>query len=100
MTEQFRLLESWYSKQCNGDWEHQYGISIQTVDNPGWHVRIDLVNTPLANKKCDFSEGIEGEENYQCASDGSVFSGFSTPKALIKLLEKFHNWASAEVTST
>jgi len=29
-------VEDWYSSQCNGDWEHQYGISIDTLDNPGW----------------------------------------------------------------
>jgi Immunity protein 53 len=96
MTEQLHLLESWYSKQCNGDWEHQYGISIQTVDNPRWHAKIDLVDTPLTNKKCDFSERMEGEQNYQRASDGFVFSGFATPKALQKFLQKFHAWANAE----
>jgi Immunity protein 53 len=30
-------LQSWYVAQCNGDWEHTCGISIETVDNPGWY---------------------------------------------------------------
>ncbi|GHB54781.1 hypothetical protein GCM10010331_48120 [Streptomyces xanthochromogenes] len=29
-------LQSWYSAQCNGDWEHEWGIKIDTLDNPGW----------------------------------------------------------------
>jgi Immunity protein 53 len=39
-------LEKWYSARCNGDWEHQWGVEIGTLDNPGWRVRIDLAGTP------------------------------------------------------
>jgi len=38
-------LQQWYFEQCNGDWEHEYGVSIQTIDNPGWMVTIDLAFT-------------------------------------------------------
>ena len=38
-------VEDWYQSNCNGDWEHQYGITIETTDNPGWSVKIDLKNT-------------------------------------------------------
>jgi hypothetical protein len=41
-------LQQWCEAQCNGDWEHQYGISIDTLDNPGWRVEIDLNGTPFA----------------------------------------------------
>ena len=40
-------LEHWYLNQCNGEWEHEFGITIQTTDNPGWLVIIDLSNTKL-----------------------------------------------------
>jgi hypothetical protein len=40
-------LTGWYQAQCNGDWEHQYGVRIETLDNPGWLVKIDLVGTSL-----------------------------------------------------
>ena len=40
-------LQQWYEAQCNGDWEHHYGISIESQDNPGWRVEIDLKDTPL-----------------------------------------------------
>lgn len=32
----FEWLQKWYKSQCDGDWEHEYGIKIETVDNPGW----------------------------------------------------------------
>jgi Immunity protein 53 len=38
-------IEKWYASQCNGEWEHSYGIKINTLDNPGWHVLIDLRET-------------------------------------------------------
>ena len=40
-------LQRWYSSQCDGDWEHQLGVEITTLDNPGWLVRIELRHTPL-----------------------------------------------------
>lgn len=38
-------LTEWYGKQCDGDWEHSNGIEINTLDNPGWIVKIDLTDT-------------------------------------------------------
>lgn len=40
-------LSEWYKSNCDGDWEHYYGIKIDTIDNPGWKVDIDLVDTYL-----------------------------------------------------
>jgi len=40
-------LQQWYLSHCNEDWEHQYGISIQNLDNPGWQLTVDLVGTEL-----------------------------------------------------
>lgn len=40
-------LQSWYSSQCDEDWEHSYGVKIDTLDNPGWIVTIDLAYTEL-----------------------------------------------------
>ncbi len=41
-------LQNFYSSNCDGDWEHQYGVEITTLDNPGWHVKIDLADTEYA----------------------------------------------------
>ncbi|CCG02036.1 immunity 53 family protein [Blastococcus saxobsidens] len=41
-------LQGWYATQCDGDWEHGYGVRIETLDNPGWRVRIDLAGTGWA----------------------------------------------------
>ena len=42
-------LQEWYASQCNGDWEHTFGVTISTMDNPGWGLTIDLTGTSLEN---------------------------------------------------
>lgn len=34
-------LQNWYKSQCDGIWEHEYGLDISTLDNPGWRVHIN-----------------------------------------------------------
>ncbi|MFI6163007.1 immunity 53 family protein [Micromonospora haikouensis] len=40
-------LQAWYAIQCDGDWEHEYGLSIETLDNPGWFLKVDLQATAM-----------------------------------------------------
>ncbi len=40
-------LSEFYASRCDGEWESDYGINIETVNNPGWMVRIDLDGTGL-----------------------------------------------------
>jgi hypothetical protein len=42
-----KWLENWYTDNCDGDWEHCYGIKITTLDNPGWAIDIRLEGTHL-----------------------------------------------------
>ncbi len=42
-----QALQNWYASNCDGDWEHSFGIRIETLDNPGWLVTIDLEDTRL-----------------------------------------------------
>ena len=43
-------LQRWYVTHCDGEREHHYGISIQTCDNPGWWVKVDLEGTELRER--------------------------------------------------
>lgn len=42
-------VQNWYQSQCDGDWEHEYGIMIETVDNPGWYLTVNLIGTECEN---------------------------------------------------
>ena len=42
-------LQFWMKAQCDGEWEHENGVKIENTDNPGWYIKIDLVDTTLEN---------------------------------------------------
>lgn len=42
-------LQEWFAKHCNGEREHMSGVRIETTDNPGWWIKIELEGTPCAN---------------------------------------------------
>jgi hypothetical protein len=44
-------LTRWYASQCNGRWEHQNGIELDTLDNPGWMLRVNLEETDLETRR-------------------------------------------------
>ena len=50
MSDELAELQRWYQAQCDGDWEHDGGIAIGTLDNPGWQVSIYIVGTALAGQ--------------------------------------------------
>jgi len=54
-------IQDWYKINCNGDWEHSYGYKIETLDNPGWFVRIDLNETSL--EKLQFNREYQNAVN-------------------------------------
>ena len=37
-------LQDWTKSQIDGDWEHELGISISMLDNPGWILSADISN--------------------------------------------------------
>jgi hypothetical protein len=41
-------LQGWYATQCDGGWEHENGLMIETTDNPGWFLKIDVRRTAMA----------------------------------------------------
>lgn len=93
-------------KQCDFDewsgWQDFNGISITTLDNPGWYVKIDLDETNLESKV--FVEvNIERTERdwVQCKvifedeneDENRRFIGAGGPTNLVEILEIFKNWA-------
>ncbi|MCK9488193.1 MAG: immunity 53 family protein [Xanthomonadales bacterium] len=39
------IIQNWYADQCSGDWEHSHGIRLDTLDNPGWILTVDFIDT-------------------------------------------------------
>ena len=83
-------LQFWVANQCDGDWEHGTGVRIETLDNPGWMVTIDLSATPLAD--VGFPRVIQQRSEIdwvQIEVSGGSFIGCGGSGNLTELIERF-----------
>ncbi len=101
MTNAIEKLNNWYQAQCNGDWEHSYGVKIDTLDNPGWLVKIDLIDTALDSKGfSEIAQGIEGSSHLEaadwlhCYVSDRQFVGAGDPSKLENIIKVFVDWAA------
>jgi len=93
-------IQKWYRNQCDDDWEHSYGVKIDTLDNPGWSLIVDLAGTqmeqtlfsPIAYRVGENSE-TKDEDWYVCKVEDSQFKGFGGPNHLKTILGIFLKWA-------
>ena len=96
-------IQSWYVSQCDGNWEHRFGLTVRTLDNPGWMVDIDLHQTDLEDRPCStvnygvVAESIENSgERLNCAVDDKVFKRRGGPEKLQEILSIFLDCAEVE----
>lgn len=90
-------LQIWYQSQINGDWEHGHGVKIDTLDNPGWSLRIDLAGTALEGKNFE-SLKVErsGYDWLSCVVENSVFAGYCGARNLEEMIGVFIVWSKTE----
>jgi hypothetical protein len=94
-TEPIACVQSWYASQCDGDWEHEHGIEILNIDNPGWRVRIDIAGTNLAGRVQERVRVDRTDLDWvQYWSDGSIFEAACGPLNLEEALRTFCSFAS------
>ena len=94
--DQLSRLRNWYSAQCDGDWEHSYGIKIDTLDNPGWVLSVDLTDTNLQDKPFSpIHRGDSGQETewLHCKVESDKFEAAGGVANLPDMLEAFLQWA-------
>jgi hypothetical protein len=90
-------LQRWYDAQCDGDWEHEFGVRIATLDNPGWSVDIDLEGTPLETRPFAEIKDMSAERDwYICRVTEGKFRGDGGPLMLGRILRAFLDWAHQE----
>jgi Immunity protein 53 len=91
-------LQNWYLSQCDEDWEHSYGIKIDTLDNPGWTIEIDLTGTVLEARPFNKIMIQREDENdwVHCRLKDNKFFGACGPKNLEEMLTLFLNWTELE----
>ena len=88
-----RWLSDWYQSNCDGDWEHCYGVKIDTLDNPGWNIKIHLLGTEWEDKEFMSINIDKGDDDWiMCRVRDNVFDGAGDPQKLIAILTTFKNW--------
>ncbi|HZI16611.1 MAG TPA: immunity 53 family protein, partial [Myxococcus sp.] len=89
-----KRLQDWYARQCDEEWEHTYGVTIDTLDNPGWRVKINLKGTALESTPLDTVDVNHGDADWwMCRREGTDFFGVGDPTKLQTILEHFLAWA-------
>jgi len=89
-------LINWYDSQCVGDWEHCYGIGIESLSNPGWSISIGIQETDLEDKIFD-KINIERSEKdwFLCEVKNKMFQAHCGTFNLKDVFQTFKNWAES-----
>ena len=83
-------LSRWYAEQCDGVWEHRYGIAISTSDNPAWNVGIEIAGTELDGATLPATQVDNGASDWiSYSADGAEFHGVGDPSKLTVILDMF-----------
>ena len=82
-------LQNWYLINCDDNWEHSYGISVNTLDNPGWIIKIDLSDTCLEDLQYEKQFENDPFDWLSIKVNEKVFEGSGDPTKLITILTIF-----------
>jgi hypothetical protein len=89
-------LQDWYANQCDGDWEHDYGVRIETLDNPGWLVSINLIGTDMEDRQFVRLEREHSAVDWvHCWVNDNIFEGAGGAHNLDAILRIFRDWTDA-----
>lgn len=88
-------LQDWYHSNCDGEWEHDFGVKIDTLDNPGWYVDINLAGTKCENRTFTEVKLKRGDHDWiHCRVENKVFLAEGGPENLEEVLQIFLKWAN------
>jgi immunity protein 53 of polymorphic toxin system len=89
-------LAKWYGAQCDRGWEHRYGITIETLDNPGWILKVDLADTNLQVVPFESIEHrLDSDTSWwRCWREGNAFNAACGAMDLPTVIDIFLTWAN------
>lgn len=90
-------LQHWYQLHCDNDWEHSYGITIETLDNPGWKLSVDLNDTFLEDVEFQSIQKGNSESRNEswihCYKENSCFVGMGGINDIEEVISIFLKWS-------
>jgi hypothetical protein len=94
----FLWLQKWYQAHCDGDWEHDSGIHLGTIDNPGWSLTVNLQDTELEDKKFQKVKIKRSANDWVvCTVKDNNFEGRCGAGNLPEVLKLFRDWAEDKI---
>jgi hypothetical protein len=98
MADELSALQAWFAAQVDSGWEHRDGIEINTLDNPGWRVIIQLEGTSLEGMSfADVEENFAHETDWlRCWVAEERFQAAGGPLKLSRILRIFLDWAARQ----
>jgi|SRR5579862_5636588 len=93
------FLQAWYQAQSNGEWERARGVTIETLDTPGWMVTIDLAGTAIEGRSMAALQNERSPSDWLlCEVEQNQFRGQGDSQKLLVILEIFQRWAGEAPT--
>lgn len=86
-------LDGWYQRQCNGEWEHSKGVQLESLEQRGWQLTINLTGTSAENAEPQrVSFGSSCGEWIACSISPDRFEGSGDPRRLEQIIGIFRRW--------
>ncbi len=86
-------LQNWYLNNCDGLWEHLFGVKIDTLDNPGWKLSISSRGTDLEGQSFKRMKVDRTENDWvRCWVEAEKFEARSGPLNLGEAICIFRGW--------
>jgi len=87
-------LQAWFVAHCDGNWEQEYGVTIGTIEDPGWELRVDVVGTRLAGSDLARQRLARAPDDWiETWCDGYTFYAAGGPNSLDELVASFVSFA-------
>ncbi|MGK5595411.1 MAG: Imm53 family immunity protein [Parachlamydiaceae bacterium] len=93
-------IQDWYGSQCDGDWEHAFGVNLKTLENPGWRVLIAVAETEWEDEPFSKLMIKRADDDWiHCEVKKRRFLGFGGPGNLKEIFDVFLEWIGSTMAS-
>jgi hypothetical protein len=95
-----RWLETWFQRHCDGTWEHDSRVKLESIDNPGWWLHVNLdekgpdrVLEVIGDPPSEANGYIATGQWMRCEIKAGRFSGAGDPTKLGQIIACFRKYA-------
>ena len=83
------IIQGWFASQCDGVWEHSFGIEVLNIDNPGCKLKINGASL----KRAGFVSLERNESDWiRVTMTDMEFVGYGGTENLKELMSLAVNW--------